>query len=59
MNGGSIVARSVIGTKSFARVPRVVPSNPRGATPTTVSGWPFTTSVLPSTSASCLKRVTQ
>ena len=40
---------SVNGAKTSGRAPGVVPTKPRGATPTIVSGWPPTTSVLPST----------
>ena len=34
--------RIVIGTKTSGWGPKVVPENPRGATPTTVSGYPLT-----------------
>ena len=32
----------MIGTKTFGCAPSVVPSKPRGATPTIVSAWPLT-----------------
>ena len=39
---GFIAERSVIGTKTAGRAPSVVPSKPRGATPTMVNVWPLT-----------------
>ena len=38
-----------MGTNTSAVLPRVVPENPAGVTPTTVIDWPFTTRVLFST----------
>ena len=35
----------VSGTNTSGSNPSVVPSNPRGATPTTVIAWPLTTRV--------------
>jgi len=48
--------RRVIGTNTFGVTPIVVPSKPRGATPTIVSVRPFTMSVWPTTEGSDAKR---
>ncbi len=37
-----MISRMVIGTYTFGLTPIVVPSNPRGATPTIVIVWPLT-----------------
>ena len=42
MKPGDISARIVIGTKTSGSAPSVVPSKPRGATPTIVIDWPLT-----------------
>ncbi len=54
-----MVARSVIGTNTCGLVPSVVPSNPRGATPTIVRVWPLTIMPLFSTFGSAANLVVQ
>jgi hypothetical protein len=48
-----------IGTKTCGRDPTVVPSNPAGATPTMVNGFPLIVMVSLTTAGSALKRRVQ
>ncbi len=47
--------RIEIGTNTRGANPSVVPSNPSGATPTTVIGWPLTVIAWPTTAGSALR----
>src|SRR5439155_21781112 len=56
---GCMKPRIVIGTNTCGRDPSVVPSNPRGATPTMLIGWPLTIIVWFNTVGAAANRVCQ